>query len=91
MTEKRERIVPADTDEAVIKKLMVSFEAEMKECSATCDEVLHAAARLLILGLKSGLCYGDPSTATPEIEARLVRFGKELREMILAVERDTMQ
>jgi hypothetical protein len=79
---KRTRVVPEGyVDEAVIEKLQSSFGAVMNECLPTGTEIINAAARIL-LGVHVDLTNGDPSATTPEIEARLHKFSKQLQDLI---------
>ena len=79
---KRRRVVPEGyVDEAVIEKLMGSFGAVMNECLPTGSEVMTAAVRLVILGLHIRATNGDPSATTPEIQARLEKFGQQINEL----------
>jgi hypothetical protein len=85
---KRERIVRAGyVDEAVVEKLMESFGSKMNECLPAGHEIMTAAYRILIVGLHAHLTDGDPSATTPEIQARVEKFGDRLRELIQAAER----
>jgi hypothetical protein len=68
-------------DEAVIEKLMASFGAVANECLPTGSEVMTAAVRIVMLGLHIRLTDGDPSATTPEIEARLEKFGQQLNDL----------
>jgi hypothetical protein len=84
---KRERIVREGyVDEAVIEKLMSSFGTMMNECLPTGSEIMTAAVRIIILGLHMRLTNGDPSATTPEMQARLEKFGDAMRDLIQAVE-----
>jgi hypothetical protein len=84
---KPERIVRAGyVDEAVIEKLMSSFGSKMNECLPTGSEIMTAAACILILGLHVALTDGDPSTTTPEIQARLKKFEDGISKLIQAAE-----
>ena len=79
---KRRRIVPEGyVDEAVIEKLMGSFGAVANECLPTGSEVMTAAVRIVMLGLHIRLTDGDPSATTPEIQARLGKFGEQINEL----------
>ena len=79
---RRRRVVPEGyADEAVIEKLMGSFGAVMNECLPTGSEIMTAAVRIVILGLHIRLTDGDPSATTPEIEARLEKFGRQLNDL----------
>jgi len=79
---KRRRVVPEGyVDEAVIEKLMGSFGAVANECLPTGSEVMTAAVRIVMLGLHIRLTDGDPSATTPEIEARLEKFGRQLNDL----------
>ena len=81
MTQRR-RIVPEGyVDEAVIEKLMGSFGAVANECLPTGSEVMTAAVRIVMLGLHIRLTDGDPSATTPEIQARLGKFGEQINEL----------
>jgi len=86
---KRRRTVPEGyVDEAVIKKLMGSFGAVVHECLPTGSEVMTAAVRLVILGLHIRATNGDPSATTPEIQARLEKFGEQLNDLAQSVFND---
>ena len=79
---RRRRVVPEGyVDEAVIKKLMASFGTVMNECLPTGSAVMTAAVRIVMLGLHIRLTDGDPSATTPEIEARLEKFGRQLNDL----------
>ena len=79
---RRRRVVPEGyADEAVIEKLMGSFGAVMNECLPTGSEIMTAAVRIVILGLHIRLTDGDPSATTPEIQARLGKFGEQINEL----------
>jgi len=81
MTQRR-RVVPEGyVDEAVIEKLMGSFGAVANECLPTGSEVMTAAVRIVMLGLHIRLTDGDPSATTPEIQARLGKFGEQINEL----------
>ena len=81
MTQQR-RVVPEGyVDEAIIEKLMGSIGAVVNECHPTGSEVMTAAVRLVILGLHIRATNGDPSATTPEIQARLERFGEQVNEL----------
>ena len=79
----KRRVLEGHIDEAVIEKLMSSFEPVMNECLPTGLEIINAAARILQLGLHVRLTNGDPLATTPEIEAQLRKFSKELRDLIV--------
>ena len=79
---RRRRVVPEGyADEAVIEKLMGSFGAVANECLPTGSEVMTAAVRIVMLGLHIRLTDGDPSATTPEIQARLEKFGEQINEL----------
>ena len=79
---RRRRVVPEGyADEAVIEKLMGSFGAVVNECLPTGSEIMTAAVRIVILGLHIRLTDGDPSATTPEIQARLEKFGEQINEL----------
>ena len=79
---RRRRVVPEGyADEAVIEKLMASFGAVVNECLPTGSEIMTAAVRIVILGLHIRLTDGDPSATTPEIQARLEKFGEQINEL----------
>jgi hypothetical protein len=79
---RRRRTVPEGyVDEAIIEKLMASFGAVANECLPTGSEVMTAAVRLVILGLHIRATNGDPSATTPEIQARLEKFGEQVNEL----------
>jgi hypothetical protein len=81
MTQQR-RVVPEGyVDEAIIAKLMGSIGAVVNECQPTGSEIMTAAVRLVILGLHIRATNGDPSATTPEIQARLERFGEQVNEL----------
>jgi hypothetical protein len=81
MTQRR-RVVPEGyVDEAVIEKLMRSIGAVVNECHPTGSEIMTAAVRLVILGLHIRATNGDPSATTPEIQARLEKFGEQVNEL----------
>jgi len=82
---KRRRVVPEGyVDEAVIEKLMGSFGRVVNECQPTGSEVMTAAVRLVILGLHIRATNGDPSATTPEIQARLEKFGEQVNDLAQA-------
>jgi hypothetical protein len=82
---KRARIVREGyVDEAIIEKLMMSIGAVVNECQPTGSEIMTAAVRLVILGLHIRATNGDPSATTPEIQARLEKFGKQINELAQA-------
>jgi hypothetical protein len=79
---KRRRVVPDGyVDEAVVEKLMMSISAVVNECLPTGSEIMTAAMRLVILGLHIRATHGDPSASTPEIQARLEKFGEQVNEL----------
>jgi hypothetical protein len=81
MTQQR-RVVPEGyVDEAIIEKLMGSIGAVVNECHPTGSEVMTAAVRLVILGLHIRATNGDPSATTPEIQARLEKFGEQVNDL----------
>lgn len=85
----RKRTVPAGhVDEAVIEKLMASFDSVMDECLPTGSEIMTAAARLIVLGQHVRLTNGNPSATTPDIQARLEKLGDGIRNLIQASEQD---
>ena len=80
---RRRRTVPQGyVDEAVIKKLAASFGRACDECLPTGTEIINAAMRILTLGLHVRLTNGDPSATTPEIEARMHEFSKQLHDLL---------
>ena len=79
---KRPRVLPDGyVDEAVVEKLIGSIGAVVNECHPTGSEIMTAAVRLVILGLHVRATNGDPSATTPEIQARLERFGEQVNEL----------
>jgi len=60
---------------------MGSFGAVAIECLPTGSEVMTAAVRIVMLGLHIRLTDGDPSATTPEIQARLGKFGEQINEL----------
>ena len=82
---RRRRVVPEGyVDEAVIEKLISSFGAVMNECLPTGSEIMTAAVRLVILSLHIRATNGDPSATTPEIQARLEKFGEQVNDLAQA-------
>ena len=81
MTQRRRVVPEGNVDEAIIEKLMASFGAVVNKCLPTGSEVMTAAVRLVILGLHIRATNGDPSATTPEIQARLEKFGEQLNEL----------
>jgi hypothetical protein len=81
MTKRRRIVREGYVDEVIIEKLMASFGAVVNECMPTGSEVMTAAVRLVILGLHIRATNGDPSATTPEIQARLEKFGEQLNDL----------
>jgi len=82
MTKRRRTVPEGYVDEAIIEKLESSFRLVCNECLPTGTEIINAAGRILTLGLHAHLTYGNPSATTPEIEARLHKFAKQLQDLI---------
>jgi hypothetical protein len=82
MTQQRRTVPEGYVDEAVIEKLMKSFGSVMNECLPTGTEIITAAGRLLTLGLHVRLTNGNPSATTPEVEAKMRKFTKQLHELL---------
>jgi hypothetical protein len=87
MTKRQRTVRAGHIDEAVIEKLVASFDTVMDECLPTGSEIMTAAARLIILGQHVRLTNGNPSATTPEIQARLEKLGDGIRDLIEASER----
>jgi ABC-type arginine transport system ATPase subunit len=56
----------------------------MDECLPTGSEITSAAARILMLGVHVHLTNANLSATTPEIEARLHKFAKQLQDLVQA-------
>jgi len=69
----------------VVEKLLDGFGGTFNECLPTGGEIINAAMRILTLAVHVRLTNGDVSATTPEIEARVQKFAKELHDFIEAV------
>jgi predicted glycoside hydrolase/deacetylase ChbG (UPF0249 family) len=85
MTQRRRTVPEGYVDEAIVEKLMQSFgHGVFNECLPTGLEIINAAGRLLTIGLHGRLTNGDPSATTPEIEAQMRKFTKQLHALLEA-------
>lgn len=80
---KPRRAVPEGyVGETIIEKLQSSFDLVCNECLPIGSEIMSAAARIVILSLHVHLTDGDPAATTPEIRARLDKFGEQLADLV---------
>ena len=74
MTQRRRTVPEGYVDEAVIEKLMSSFDAVVGECLPTATEIVNAGIRIIGLGLHVRFTNGNSAATTPEIQAVILKL-----------------